>query len=465
LATDPRFVNINTLPTLDPLPTVARPFQPFVIPGLGGIGTAEGNSNYAIDSHLKTPYSITMTFGLQRELPGNFLLEANYFGRLGRRLLTQADAGQFLDFKDPVSGHTLSQDFADLSKQLRAGVNPFTDPVTPEPFFENQIAPADPGGNTQFVAQNAAGFVQRGDLTDFVQQFVAFPFFGLPGLANGVGLPSQFGSNVYITNQGFSSYNALLMTLHKRMSYNVQFDLNYTYAHSIDNVSAPANNSAGTVNFSGGLICDVLDLRKCRGNSDFDVRHNISGNVIWELPVGRGQRFGGAASKWVNQIIGGWQLSSIPTWNSGFAFTTVSNAFPISFLNNAPGIFIGKDSDLKVKIHPDPNSGAIQLFADADKARGAFRGPLGLEGGTRNNLRGPSYFNVDMGLAKHFALTEKVSLQFRADAFNVFNHVNFSLPGTGGNGGTADITDPSSFGVINATAPPRQMQFALRLEF
>ena len=270
---------------------------------------------------------------------------------------------------------------------------------------------------------------------------------------------------MFVTNQGFSSYNGLLATLHKRMSHNIQFDFNYTLAHSIDNISAPANNIAGTLNLSGGLICDALNLRRCRGDSDFDVRHTISGNAIWELPVGRGQRFAANLPGWANQIIGGWQLSGIPTWNSGFAFTTVSNAFPISFLNNAPAVFIGNESDLKVHVHPDPSSGAIQLFADPTKARAAFRGPLGLEGGTRNNLRGPGYFNVDMGLAKRFPIAEKISLQFRADAFNVFNHVNFSLPGTGGSGGTADITDPSSFGVINSTASPRVMQFALRLEF
>jgi hypothetical protein len=459
LATDFRFVDTNTLPPLSPYPVVTRPFQPFVIPGLGAIGAATGQTNYAIDPHLKTPYSLTYTFGFQRELPGNFLLESTYFARLGRRLLAQADAGQVIDFKDS-SGHTLAGDFADLSKQLRAGVDPTM--VTPEPFFENQIGV----GGTQFVATSTRTLTTRGDLGDVLQQ-LALDFFVSPngGLAPGVGLSPQFGTNAYITNKSFSSYNGLLTSLHKRLSHGLQFDVNYTFAHSIDNTSATANNIFGTVNFAGGLICDVTNLRACRGNSDFDITHAVSATGIWDIPVGRGRTFGSTTPGWLNQIIGGWQLSGIDSWHSGFAFTSVANAFPVSFANNAPAIFNGNRAAIATHIHTDPATGAVQLFADQAKAMAAFRGPLGLESGQRNNLRGPGFSNVDLGLAKHFPVKEKFVIEFRADAFNVFNHTNFNLPGTSGNRGTADITNPSQFGVITSTADSRQVQFALRLDF
>ena len=78
---------------------------------------------------------------------------------------------------------------------------------------------------------------------------------------------------------------------------------------------------------------------------------------------------------------------------------------------------------------------------------------------------GPAYTNFNMGLSKSFPINERFVVKFRADAFNVFNHVNFGLPGPGGSGGTADITDSNSFGVINTTASMRSMQFALRLDF
>ena len=470
LATDERFTDINTIPAVTIPPAATVPFTPF-----DGTGTANGGQlNYAIDPNLKTPYAITYSFGIQRELPGNFLWEGNYVGRLGRRLLAQADAGQVVDFKDPVSGHTLAGDFAALSAEKRAGVP--DDQLTAQPFFENMMPQSDFFGGfpcsavgfvncSDLISEIFGGLVPRGDLGDVVQGLDSLAG-GVGLLPHGVGLHPQFATDVYITNKAYSNYNGLLTTLRHRMSHGLQFDLNYTYSHSIDNISAPANNVFGTANFTGGIICDVTDLSKCRGNSDFDVRHIINGNYIYELPVGRGKQFGGNMPGWLNQVIGGWQTSGTFYWLSGFAFTTVSNAFPISFFNNAPATFIGSDSDIAVGIHQD-SSGAFQLFKDPTKARSGFRGPIGLEGGTRNNLRGPAFTNFDMGIAKQFPIGEKFIVTFRADAFNVFNHVNFGLPaaGGGGTGGTADISNPGSFGVITSQGNPRQMQFALRVEF
>jgi hypothetical protein len=452
LAVDPRFTDLTNVPAGTP-PTVTHPFTPFVDSSGAPIGTANGGANnYAVDPHLKTPYSLTYTIGVQRELPGNFFFEANYFARLGRRLLAQADSGQVVNFMDPGSGHFLAGDFADLSKQLRTGLDPNTTPVVPEPFFENQIF----AGATQLVAQALTRLIVLGDLSDTVQQLDNFG-----ALTPGVGLNPQFATNAYITNKSASSYNGLLMSLHKRLSHNLQFDVNYTYSHSIDNVSATANNVFGTSNFAGGLICDVTNLRVCRGNSDFDVTHIINTTAIWDVPVGKGQRFAGKIPGWLNQVVGGWQISGIQSWHTGFAFTSVSDAFPLSFFNNVPGVFNGDTSAIATHIHTDSASGALQLFADQAKAMAAFRGPLGLEAGQRNSLRGPGFINLDLGIAKRFRIREKVNLEFRADAYNAFNHTNFNLPSTG----TADITDPSTFGVITSAAASRQMQFALRLDF
>lgn len=452
LQNDPRFTTITDIPTPPSAPTVSVPFTPFTDGGVADGLASGGPFNYAIDRNLKTPYSIVYSFGIQRELPGNFLLDLNYFGRLGRRLMAQADAGQFVDFQDVFSpGHSLAGDFFAVTKEIQSGVDPAA--VTPQPFWEDFFGP----GATQDLASSLP-FFGTGDLTDTVANLLA-----IPGL--GIGLHPQFGSNVYIANKGYSSYNGLLATLHKRLSHGLQFDVNYTYSHSVDNGSSPSNNVAGAANFSGALVCDITNLKACRGNSDFDVTHIITGNFIYELPVGRGRQFGSSMPGWANQIIGGWQLSGIPQWRTGFAFSTVSGAFPISFFNNAPAVFIGQKSALKQKIHFSGTG--FQIFSDPDQTIASFRGPESLAegGGSRNNLRGPGYANLDLGIAKHFPIGERFVVEFRADAYNVFNHVNFGLPGTGGSGGTADITDPSSFGVIRTAAAPRQMQFALRLDF
>jgi hypothetical protein len=100
------------------------------------------------------------------------------------------------------------------------------------------------------------------------------------------------------------------------------------------------------------------------------------------------------------------------------------------------------------------------LFADPTAALGAFTGPIGLQGPTRNNLRGPRFSNTNLSLNKHFQIHENYAVEFRAEAYNAFNHVNFALP----TGSVADING-GSFGVIGDDAGPRVMQFSLRVDF
>jgi hypothetical protein len=261
--------------------------------------------------------------------------------------------------------------------------------------------------------------------------------------------------------------------LHKKYSQGLQFDLNYTFSHSIDNLSAIANNVFGQgANFSGGILCDALNPRACRGNSDFDITHIISADGIYDLPFGRGKPFGGNASGVLNQIIGGWQISGDTQWHTGIAFTTLSNSFPISFNNDVPAIFNGNTSAVRTHVHTTANG--VQLFADPTAAINAFGPPTGFQAGSRNNLRGPRFSMTDLSLNKHFPINERYALEFRAEAFNVFNHPNFALPAgaQGRFGGTADITDPSTFGFISSTETipgssngARFMQFALRFDF
>lgn len=478
LATDPRFITPTQLPAgvIAPPPAVTTPFQPNVQPGTGGsYGPVNGlifnPFNYAVDPNLKTPYSETFTFGVQRELPGGFQLDATWVGRYAHRLDTQADAEQTVDFADPASGQLLSQAFANLTTQVRSqpGTNGYN--VTPIPFFENQIPNAGAFGlpsATYFVANFIEPYVYRGDVADAIQLLDEYLYFDGIGLNPGVGLSPQFGTSLYITNKGYSNYNALLATLHRKMSHGLQFDFNYTWGHSLDNISAPANEAFGT-NGAGGIMCDSIHIGACYGNSDFDIQHAITADWVYELPLGRGKAFGASLPKWADEAVGGWSLSGLANWRTGLAFQTVANAFPISFANNVPAMFDGNTSALKVHPHFEYNTSSgssvptIQLFSNQPTAIASFTGPVGIEAGSRNNLRGPHFSDFDMGLIKHFPVTEQVHMEFRADAFNVFNHTNFGLPGQGS--GTADITSPSTFGVISSDAGARVLQLALRVDF
>jgi hypothetical protein len=484
LQVDPRFTAINALPagSVQAPPAITTPFSPAFANG-NPWGTASFSSlafNYGIDPGLKTPYSETVTFGIQREFPGSFQLDVSYFGRFAHRLLAQADAMQTVDFLDPASGTHLASQFAKLSLAVRN--NQSLNNPADFPFFENQmnaalVANPNIGGTCEQIGfpscaslLDAVAFPLdlRGDLADVVQVLngVAASPGGIGLISPGVGLNPQFGSSLYVTNKGYSNYNGLLATLHRKMSHGLQFDVNYTWSHSLDNISAAANNAFGNGAGAGGIMCDSINIGVCYANSDFDVQQAITADWVYELPFGRGKAFGGAMPRWANEVVGGWSVTGLASWRTGLAFQTVANAFPISFANNAPAIFNGDTSSLKVKTHEETNAATgnptIQLFQNAPAALGAFSGPLGLQAGSRNNLRGPHYSNFDIGLVKHFPVTEQVHMEFRADAFNVFNHTNFELPG---NSGTADITSPSTFGVISSAYPKRVLQLAFRLDF
>ena len=439
--------------------TVALPFSPFTPPAAPtGAGIVGNQLNFDFDSNFKTPYSETVTFGIQRELAHNFQLDATFFGRFGRRLGAESDAGELLEFKDPQSGQLMSQAFVGLSTQLRANPNicQAGGAVTPQPFFENLGG----SGTTNTIANSF--LCTNGLRGDMGTVMFALEAFGL--MPFGVGFNPQYPYDIYYANKSASNYDGLLVTLHKKYSQGVQFDLNYTYSHSIDNLSAIANNVFGQgANFSGGVLCDPIHLRVCRGNSDFDITHIITGDGLYDLPVGKGKYFGRNVPSWMNQIIGGWQIAGDTQWRTGLAFTTLANAFPLSFNNNVPAILDGNNSALNVSVHK--TQGRVQLFADPNAAIGAFSEPLGFQAGSRNNLRGPHFSLTDLSLNKHFPIRENYVLEFRAEAYNIFNHPSFGLPG-GGFGGTADISNPATFGFIASTASTaRVMQFALRLDF
>jgi hypothetical protein len=471
LMTDSRFTGLTTPVPPPAAPTITTPFLPFVS-GSGTtsdpfipFGLANGGAfNEIIDPNLKTPYYIQFGFGFQHEFPRGFILRSNYVGRLGRRLLAQADANQLIDFRDPTpgaGGELMSTAFASITQQTRAGVLPQN--VTTQPWYEDILPTLSPGGpsNTSILAGSSlATFIARGDFADFTE---ALSFFGL--LPPNVGMGAQFSENTFYTNKGSSNYNGLLTTLHKNLGFGLQFDLNYTWSHSIDNVSLIANAAA----FGGyGFICDVLRPRECRSNSDFDVTHYFSGNFIYDLPFGRGRSFVSSAPRWLDGIIGGWSVSGLPSWHSGNTYFAAANAFVAGYANDAPAILVGPMSD--VHIHLNGGHGQALLgYANVPQANADYTGPVGFNIGARNNLRGPQYFDMDMGLGKTFPIIgDRVRAQLRGDAFNVFNHPNFSTPCT-------DITNVSCLfgtvsstvgtGIRNAADAARVLQVSLRIEF
>jgi len=443
-------------------PVITRPITPFVDSTGFPFGVQSDQFIYAVDPKFKTPYEDVFGLSVQRELPANTLLEVDYVGRLGRRLFAQSDAAQLVDFKDLASGQGLIGAFNNIATAVRAGADPTTLPESA--FFANQMQLATGascpvisnfffGTNwncASFLANAFASNFSNGDITDMLVTLNAV------GLINpNIGLPGQAASIGYVSSRSSSNYNGLLVVLRKRMSHGLQMDFDYAFSHSIDNTSSVVNV------VDTGFVCDLRNLRVCRGNSDFDATHIISSNWVYDLPFGHNGYIAKNSPGWVNRIIGDWSVSGIWSWHTGFAVSTSTSSYPVGNffgdVNGVPAVFNGDGAALASKIHNE--NGILEYFASQATASNAFSFPLGGQIGSRNNLRGPGYWTVDLRVKKEIRMTERHRLQFYAEAFNALNHENFVDPSTNISGTT--------FGALTATRGEgaRQMQFALRYQF
>ena len=473
-----RFGGLSSPPAPPTAPAVTPPYTPWV----EGAGTSNpfpygllyGEFNETVDPHFKNPFSVLPTFGMQHEFAKGFILKADYVGRFGRRLMAQADMSQLVDFPDAQSGQLMSQAYSYIVQQTRAcqASGATTCNYTPQPWFEHVLTPgtgvADGYTSNTALVANISPYVSRGDFADWL--------FSVAGIANAagtgyilpanVGMASQFAENTVYTNKGFSSYNGMLVTLHKNAGFGLTFDINYTWSHAIDNVSVTANTPA----YGGyGFICDVVRPRICRGNSDFDISNQINGYVTYDLPYGHGRMFGGSSSWIANELLGGWSLSALPRWQTGFPYFAGANAFVAGFANNAAAILVGNKSDMNIHLHtgacsPTDANTCLLAYSNQTRALSDYTGPVGFQVGSRNNLRGPRQTQLDAGVSKSFPIVRGVVFKLRGDAFNVMNHPVFANP-------NADITESSNpFGAITADASNlnsafRVLQVSGRIEF
>ena len=509
LATAPRFSGSCNSSGCKGFPSFA-PFFP--VPGsvtFPFTPTADtSNLGFAVDPHLRTPYSIHLTASFQRELPKRVVLDVTYVGTLGRRLLGKIDYAQYLNIRDPKSHVDLWSAFQKIAAiaDFRADPNnpgPTIDPadltalatIQSIPFFDNMLpnmpAFADaffPGSGyanltpTQaFYAFSVNNAGQSWSCALYPLDTVSIPAsssFGLPSPWNktvdpkGAGLvlfQPQFSALPGWTNWANSNYHSLQVSVRKNLGV-ATFGLNYVFSRSIDNDSAAENADIipGTNGTLTGLIQNPFDLRAGRGLSDFQIKHNFSGLFLVDLPFGRGKKFGSSANRAVDALIGGWEVTGLARWHSGFP-ESIGNGFnfPTNFFLTTPGTLI---APVQSGVTRKGLGGLPNLFADSAAALNNVAFTLPGLSGSRNALIGPAYAGFDTGIHKTFRMPwgEHQRLQFRAAAFNVFNSVNFN---DAGGSLTLDPTSPSTFGKFSNTAGvggrggAREMEFAIRYEF
>lgn len=257
-----------------------------------------------------------------------------------------------------------------------------------------------------------------------------------------------FGSLDMTDPTSYSSYNALQVALEHKVSANLVFQFSYTYSHCIDSAYTFAGLGG---NNGSSAITNPYDWNTDRGNCSFDLRQNLSANAVY-LPSFHGNR-------WKE----GWQFTFIQAWHTGVPFTLTEG--DQAFLGNnfdseRPNVIAGCNVYAGQNVHAWYNPACF-----FPSAYGTI-GDLG-----RNNMIGPGYVDTDFGVLKNTRITERFSLQFRAELFNIFNNVNFGLPsGIAFNAGSISTNyqaTPSATGnaITSIVGNARQTQFSLKLIF
>lgn len=260
-----------------------------------------------------------------------------------------------------------------------------------------------------------------------------------------------------------SKYNAMLVRLQRRYANGVQFDFNYRFSASKDNVSFEAPCGCTNQTFPWDNSTEY-------GPSDFDVKHYFVGSAIWDLPIFRNQ------TDWAGKILGGWQISTIITGHTGFPWTpVVSNGLGIPgapFANPVRPIATTGREPLS-----NTNSNFLQAGGIFPGGGPAYFSTAFVSGNNfdqnrpaigRNSFRGPKYFSTDMSLVKRFglpnlgALGEKPSLDLRFNFFNVFNKLNLAPFGFGSD--STRIDNPR-FGTATDALAGRVVEFQARFSF
>lgn len=424
-------------------------------------------------------YAQQWSFGVQRELPQRVVANFAYVGSKGTHLTVERQLNQL--------------------QPLPTNENPFgpNEPLTLSDCDVSPVAGAGhPGdGTTPFLLESGTVVTPQNPAYVNLQAACASPY-----IPNVNSLPHSYpglGRVLSLQNVANSTYHAFQATL-RRSSGPLTAGLSYTYSHSIDDAS----------DRSDPVLVNSYDLAENRASSNFDERHLLTINYLYQLPklarwfwesvvVSDSEHTpppgGRCCSKTLDEIFNGWEISGVTLYQSGTPFTVINSAGNngVSLTDNA-----GVDSGLGIAAsYPDLLKG-LQQPPNNQASLGPLLGnpsqfvaPRGLTFGDagRNYLNNPTRLNFDMSLIKHFEITENTQLEFHADFFNIFNHTEFRIydpdnPGSSGNnvvscyagplysagfqsrGGADCVTGASFLHPLDAHRP-RTMQFGLKFAF
>lgn len=442
------------------LPGIPAPLQRFSTPA-----DEAQRIETSLDSTITSPthYSWNLTYG--RSLPKGAYFEASYIGRAARNLFATRDVMALNNLVDPATGMDWYT-AAGILHDLRLADTPNAN-VQAIPYFENLF----PGAVGIFGAPGTTATQGIYNLISRVDGFDILDWTFVQLLIDDVGIfPNMFFHPQYAAFSAFgttaySDYHGGSFSLRQRLANTLSYDINYTFSKSMDNASGLQTGAS----YGSQFILNPLRPDDNYAVSDFDTRHVVNANFLFDLPVGRGRTWFTDTNRIVDAFIGGWQLAGVYRWNTGQPLAT-----PFDQAQWATNWNVQSNSTRIRPVDFTVIRDTRNVFADPQAAFNSFRNARPGETGERNAFRLPGYQTLDLGLTKNFTMpwNENHKFQFRWEVFNVTNvqyfgagnitRASYGLPQDPETG-----TASSNFGrLYNFTqGSPRSMQFGLRYEF
>ncbi len=454
----PLFTGLNQ--DIRSLPGIPPPVQLFSTPA-----DEAQRIQTSLDATIKSPIHYVWNFSYGRSLPKGMYLEASYIGRAARNLFATRDVMALNNLVDPASGMDWYT-AAGMLAQLRLADTPNAN-VPAIPYFENLFDTVGlfgaPGTTSTQGIYNLVSRVDGFDILDWTFVQLLIDDRGKNGAGNLFFHPQYAAFSAYGTT-AYSNYHGGTLSFRQRLGSTLSYDFNYTYSKSHDNASGLQTGGS----YGSQFILNPLRPDDNYAFSDFDTRHSINANFIYNLPFGTGAMFDGQGLT-SDFFTGGWSIAGVFRYNTGL---------PVS----APFDQAQWATNWNVQSNGTPirpvEFGVVRstqnAFADPQAAFNSFRNALPGETGPRNNFRLPGFQTLDLGITKSvkFPWNENHALQLRMEVFNVGNWQSFALGGVsrasyGLPQDPENGTASSSFGkVYNAIqGSPRAFQFGVRYEF
>jgi hypothetical protein len=469
--------------TTAPFPAVT---QTLPVPAEPGINTPQASVLFGLDNKWRPGINDEIDFSIQRELPGQMIMEVGYTGKWSRDLYLGMDMNGVPTMMK-LGGQTLASAYYQLEMANKAGATPTNVPV--QPFFESALggssyckgytsctaavyANEGPTGTGNLGIQYLTGVF--GDIDTWNGGKGAWNFPGCTGCNISPSDQQGFAGVDTSTTKGYANYQAGFLTLQKRAGHGLTLSANLTWSHSLDTDGINQEYVEDSPN-------NIYNLSYDYAPSPFDRRWVANILAYYQLPFGRGQRFASSSGA-VDKIIGGWSFSPIFSWGTGLPIETYTGSCGEVGQGNIPwcagavplvntGSF-GHSPHLAVKTNcvvganNDPACGGGgtggNLFADPTAVYNDYR-PMydGYDTNTYDNgpYYGQSRWNLDFTIAKQTRFTESTGATFYAQFLNSLNHMEYTDP-------SINLLNPGAFGTLTGQYnAPRTIELGMRLYF